>query len=147
VLKLDVHVVLRFAVGAAVAVAFAGSPQFALAQAPGSLAPLSGSPATGSGLNNTQDVVVSPDGTNVYAIGENDSAIAEFARNPDGSLSQVGCIADVHVTSSCDTTIATGLESPRQSSSARTASTSTSLPRTATGSVTSRSSRATLTGH
>ena len=30
----------------------------------------------------------------MYAIGSNDDAIAEFTRNADGSLTQIGCIAD-----------------------------------------------------
>ena len=81
--------VLRLCAGAAVMIAFAVFPQLALAQAPGSLAELANSPTTGSGLSGTQDVVVSPDGKNVYAIGLGDDAIAEFTRAADGSLTQL----------------------------------------------------------
>ena len=112
-LKLNAHVILRLVAGTAVAVAFALTPQLALAQTPGALTELASSPATGTGLNGTQDVVVSPDGNNVYAIGSSDDAIAEFTRNADGSLTQLGCIADTNADGTCDTTTATGLEDPQ----------------------------------
>ncbi len=112
-LKLNAHVILRLAAGTAVAVAFALTPQLALAQTPGALTELASSPATGTGLNGTQDVVVSPDGNNVYVIGSSDDAISEFTRNADGSLTQLGCIADTNADGTCDTTTATGLEDPQ----------------------------------
>jgi Divergent InlB B-repeat domain len=112
-LMTDARVVLRFAVGAAVAIAFAVSPQFALAQFPGSLAEFASSPATGSGLNGTQDVVVSPDGNNVYAIGQSDGAIAEFSVGDGGALTSIGCIADLAADGSCDNTSGTGLQTPQ----------------------------------
>ena len=112
-LKINVHVILRLVAGTAVAVAFAATPQLALAQTPGALTELASSPATGTGLNGTQDVVVSPDGNNVYAIGSSDDAIAEFTRNADGSLTQLGCIADSNADGTCDTTTAAGLEDPQ----------------------------------
>src|ERR1700733_4505705 len=111
--KLNAHMIPRLLAGTAVAVAFALTPQLALAQNPGALTELGSSPATGTGLNGTQDVVVSPDGNNVYAIGSSDDAIAEFTRNADGSLTQAGCIADVDADGTCDTTTATGLEDPQ----------------------------------
>jgi DNA-binding beta-propeller fold protein YncE len=113
-LKLNVHVILRFVLGSVVALAFGLSPQLAIAETPGALAELASSPASGSGLNGTQDVVVSPDGNNVYSIGATDDAITEFARNADGSLTQVGCIADVNASgSTCATQTAIGLENPQ----------------------------------
>ena len=59
--------------------------------------------------------MVSPDGgNNVYAIGSQDEAIAEFARNADGSLTEIGCIADMSDSgnSSCTNSAATGLVDP-----------------------------------
>jgi Divergent InlB B-repeat domain len=114
-LKMNAHAILRLVAGAAVVVAFAVSPQLALAQNPGALTALSGGPATGTGLNGTQDVVVSPNGDYVYAIGNDDDAIAEFARGTDGSLTQIGCIADSSDsdnTSCSDNATATGLVDP-----------------------------------
>ena len=76
------------------------------------------------------DVAVSPDGNNVYTISASDDAIAEFARKADGSLAEIGCIAD----SSDERRVARTLRRPpgssihRRSRSARTARTFTSLP-------------------
>ncbi|MBV9606625.1 MAG: hypothetical protein JO027_16035 [Solirubrobacterales bacterium] len=105
------------------------APQLARAQAPGSLTPLA-SPnncveATGSassecstkasGLTGTENVAVSPDGDNVYSIGFNDSAITEFRRNADGSLTEIGCVADhTNGAGTCSqNATATGLVDPR----------------------------------
>jgi hypothetical protein len=122
--KLHVHLTARLGIAAAVVIAFAVSPALAQAQAPGSLAQLGGSdsciaagesecPTTnGDGLSGSGDVAVSPDGQNVYVLGQNDDAIAEFTRNTDGSLSQIGCIADIHADGTCDSTSADGLVGP-----------------------------------
>jgi DNA-binding beta-propeller fold protein YncE len=65
------------------------------------------------GLSGSQDVVVSPNGgTNVYVASYGDDAITEFARNADGSLTQIGCIANQDVDSTCSNQTATGLFDP-----------------------------------
>jgi hypothetical protein len=47
-----------------------------------------------SGLSFLQGVIVSPDGTSVYAVAEDDDAIAAFARDPaTGALTYQGCIS------------------------------------------------------
>ena len=100
---------LRLLVAATVAMTVGLVPAVAQAQPVfGSLSQLA-SPnncieVTGSGRPNVrpgarpdadpQDVVVSPDGKNVYVASHEDDAIAEFARNADGSLTEIGCIAD-----------------------------------------------------
>jgi DNA-binding beta-propeller fold protein YncE len=128
-LKSHVHLILRLVAGAAVALAFALSPQLAQAQAPGSLAQLA-SPnnclqattieegdcpdQTAEGLSDADDVAVSPDGSDVYVISFEDDAIAEFSRGDDGSLDEIGCIADASEadSSTCDNATATGLVDP-----------------------------------
>ena len=108
--KIDVHAVLRFVLGSAVAGVFAVSPQLAQAQAPGSLTQLTGSNAciqatniaeggdcpnsTAQGLSGSTDVAVTPDGKDAYVVSSNDGAITEFSRGTDGSLTPIGCIAD-----------------------------------------------------
>ena len=123
--KMHVHLTIRLIVATAVATAFAAAPALAQAQAPGSLAQLSGSNSciaegesecptvSGEGLDGSEDVVVSPQGgQNVYVISDDDEAIAEFSRNStDGSLSEIGCIADTD-SEACDDNTAPGLESP-----------------------------------
>jgi DNA-binding beta-propeller fold protein YncE len=55
-------------------------------------APAVGDPGcgrTGAGLVNAHGVVVSPDGRNVYVASKGSSAVAEFQRNGDGSLTQL----------------------------------------------------------
>ena len=65
------------------------------------------------GLSGSQDVVVSPDGTDVYVASYNDDAITEFARNADGSLREIGCVADSSASgSTCSNRAATGLINP-----------------------------------
>ena len=65
------------------------------------------------GLSGSQDVVVSPDGTDVYVASYNDDAITEFARNAHGSLGEIGCIADSSASgSTCSNRAATGLINP-----------------------------------
>ena len=123
--KLHVHLTSRLGIAAAVVIAFAVSPALAQAQAPGSLAQLGGSdsciaagdsecPTTnGTGLSGSGDLAVTPDGQNVYVIGESDDAIAEFTRNSNGSLAEVDCIADIDAEgSTCDTASADGLNGP-----------------------------------
>jgi len=122
--KVDVHAFLRLALVPVVAGVFAVAPQFAQAQTIGSLTQLGGSnsciavgesecpTANGEGLSGSEDVAVSPDGKNVYVLGENDDAIAEFSRSADGSLTQIGCIADIDARGSCSSTSADGLVAP-----------------------------------
>jgi DNA-binding beta-propeller fold protein YncE len=54
--------------------------------------------ATGRGLDNASDVVVSPDGRNVYVASEGLDAVAVFNRDGDGGLTQkqgrAGCISE-----------------------------------------------------
>lgn len=65
------------------------------------------------GLSGSQDAVVSPDGTNVYVASYGDDAISEFARNADGSLTEIGCIADSNAAdSTCSNKATTGLIDP-----------------------------------
>ena len=105
--------VRRIIAVAAVAMAGAALPAVAQAQVFGSLAQLqspnncivtgtssSECSKTAPGLNGSEDIVVSPDGANVYVLSSSDDAITEFARNADGSLTQIGCIADITATDS-----------------------------------------------
>jgi DNA-binding beta-propeller fold protein YncE len=99
----------RIVTVAAVAMAVGLLPAVAHAQVFGSLAQLQSpnncieSTSTdstecqtkGDGLSfGTDDAVMSPDGKNVYVISTDDDSIAEFTRNADGSLTELGCIAD-----------------------------------------------------
>ena len=111
--QIQVRIAIRLIAGIATLVPFGLVPQLAQAQTLGSLTELPSSPATGSGLNGTQDVVVSPDGENVYVASMTDDAVAEFARGADGSLTQIGCIADnTDSSSTCSNQAATGLVDP-----------------------------------
>ena len=128
-LKINVHLILRLAIGTVTAIAFALAPQLAHAQAPGALAQLAspnnciqvtngGSPdceTTGPGLLGSEDVAVSPDGKNAYVVGNGDDAISEFTRDDHGVLTWEGCIADANDTdpTSCsDNKTAAGLINP-----------------------------------
>ena len=128
-LKINVHLILRLAIGTVTAIASALAPQLAHAQAPGALAQLAspnnciqvtngGSPdceTTGPGLLGSEDVAVSPDGKNVYVVGNGDDAISEFSRDDDGVLTWEGCIADANDTdpTSCsDSKTGAGLINP-----------------------------------
>ena len=103
--------VARRLVLAATAIVVLAAPALARAEAPGSLselgciqAPVESLECPGStdggGLMGASDVVVSPDpgGKNVYVTGASDEAVAEFARNSNGTLTQLDppndCIAD-----------------------------------------------------
>jgi 6-phosphogluconolactonase (cycloisomerase 2 family) len=113
-------------VAAGVLVAFALTPALADAQGPGGLAQLGNGnsciatndseecPATSDGLEGTSDVAVSPDGSDVYVLGYDDDAIAEFQRNGDGSLQPLDtdCIADSSADGTCDNDVANGLVDP-----------------------------------
>jgi 6-phosphogluconolactonase (cycloisomerase 2 family) len=70
--------------------------------------------ASTSSLAESQSVVVSPDGKNVYMAEFGDASISEFARHSDGSLTQLAspnnCIAQTASTSTCGTKTANGLE-------------------------------------
>ncbi len=127
-LKIHARVILRLALGATIGLALAVAPALAQAQAPGSLNQLGGAnsciaagdsecPTTnGTGLNGSEDVAISPDGNNVYVVGSNDDAIAEFSRGSDGSLREIGCVVDPSndSTSSCtDGTPSPGLVFPQ----------------------------------
>src|ERR1700758_3752571 len=80
--KVNVHAILRLALGSVVAGVFALVPQLAQAQTIGSLPQLGGSNSciavgesecptvNGEGLSGSEDVAVSPDGKNVYVLGE-----------------------------------------------------------------------------
>ena len=51
--------------------------------------------ASADGLDNVQDVVVSPDGRNVLAVSDDDDALVNFTRDPaTGALTPAGCIDD-----------------------------------------------------
>jgi DNA-binding beta-propeller fold protein YncE len=66
----------------------------------------------GQGIADPAAVAVSPGGTNVYVADRSGNAVAEFLRNPDGSLVELGCIADglgPAQTADCATTTAKGL--------------------------------------
>ena len=118
----------RIVTVAAVAMALGLLPAVAHAQVFGSLAQLQ-SPnnciestesesnectTTAPGLDDgTNDVAVSPDGKNVYVISTDDASIAEFTRNSDGSLVELGCIADSDSDSTCTNQSATGLADPQ----------------------------------
>jgi DNA-binding beta-propeller fold protein YncE len=111
------------------------TPALAVAQSPGALTQLA-SPnncvessrtesnecqTSADGINGNvdepvPDVAVSPDGSNVYVISQADDSIAEFTRNPDGSLTPLGCIADgsdSDETSCSENASATGLVDPQ----------------------------------
>ncbi len=125
---------LLLLVAAVVVALLLGSAGKALAQQPGSLSQLA-SPndcyqqrfdgtsecgsggANGTGLAGTTDVVVSPDGANVYVLSTTDDSIAEFARGAGGSLTPLGapnnCIAQSGVQSSCANETALGLYQPQ----------------------------------
>lgn len=71
--------------------------------------------ASTDGLDNVQDVVVSPDGRNVLAVAEEDDALVNFTRNPaTGTLTPAGCIDDNDAPSGPDTCAAStnGLDNP-----------------------------------
>ena len=126
-LELNGRATLRLLAGAAVTIALGLTPQLAEAAAPGSLIQPGGqnscigtagntecSDTTGTGLNQSGDVAVSPDGKNVYVLGTADDAIAEFTRNPDGSLTEIGCVADSGASNStCATQTANALVGPQ----------------------------------
>ena len=126
-LKLNGRATLRLLAAAAVTLAVGVTPQLASAAAPGSLSQPGGQNScigtagtsecantTGTGLGQSGDVAVSPDGKNVYVLGTTDDAIAEFTRNPDGSLSEIGCLADTSGSdSTCSTRTANAMVSPR----------------------------------
>ena len=54
---------------------------------------------------------MSPDGKNVYVTGLNSSSVAEFTRNTNGSLTQLGCIGWTGATGECSTNVA-GMNQP-----------------------------------
>ncbi len=139
--KITTHLTTRMIIGIAATIPFVLAPTLAHAQAPGALTQLT-SPSncimstsndsgdcqtTATGLNGSeniadngteavgQTIVASRDGTNVYVIGSADDAVAEFARNADGSLTEIGCIADSSDSdsSSCTNATATGMVAPK----------------------------------
>ncbi len=51
--------------------------------------------AHGTAINGPEDLVVSPDGKNIYANSYDDGAVIELDRNPEtGALTQLGCLAN-----------------------------------------------------
>jgi len=53
--------------------------------------------AHGTAINGPEDLVVSPDGKNIYANSYDDSAVIELDRDPKtGDLTQLGCISTTH---------------------------------------------------
>ena len=64
------------------------------------------------GLDITRDVLVSPDGRNVYAIGRADDAIVRFDRAADGTLTPAGCIDDDETGPENCAAVANGMENP-----------------------------------
>ncbi len=70
---------------------------------------------SGYGLESPTAIIVSPDGKNVYVVGEEDrtGSIATFTRNADGSLTELGCIEEHGGSGSgCGTTTGQGLANP-----------------------------------
>ncbi len=74
----------------------------------------SGCLGTAPGLAGAAAVVVSPDGSSVYAIGSTDDALVQFNRSGDGRLTFHGCVENRTSSTSGDCVIATpGLDAPR----------------------------------
>ena len=72
--------------------AFAAGPLGSLSQLPSPNSCIGTNPectATTSSITGAGDVVVSPDGKNVYLL--NNGSVSEFARRADGSLLELGC--------------------------------------------------------
>ncbi len=90
-----------------------------------------------NGLTGTQDVVVSPDGQNVYVVASGDNAIDQFSRSAtDGSLTPLEHQlhrGPVQAPRAVRTSRPPVSRARRRSRSARTATTSTSSRRTANG--------------
>ncbi len=64
-----------------------------------------------SGMNQPAGVVVSPDGNDVYVIGQSDHAVVELSRNPStGELTWQHCIGEAGGT--CINTAGVGLDTP-----------------------------------
>ena len=118
---------ISFVAGATLAIAALVAPGLARADAPGSLAQLT-SPndcivasvdssecqTVGTGLSGSTDAVVSPDGKNVYVIGNSDDAVAEFSRDAaNGLVAPLGCIVEPGTEGTCDGGGVTGLQNPQ----------------------------------
>lgn len=95
--------------GAAGALVQLGAPSDCIAESAGT-----GCGATGAGLDGADWLAISPDGKNVYVASFSSNAVAEFARNSDGSLTQLAganaCVGNTGSTE-CGTTAA-GLRGP-----------------------------------
>ncbi len=69
----------------------------ALTQLPGEAGCISSSNelcAGAAAINGPEDLVVSPDGKNIYANSHDDDAVIELDRNPEtGALKELGCLA------------------------------------------------------
>ena len=64
-------------------------------------------------LEDPAAVAISPDGVNVYAIGQGENALVEFARNSEtGLLTKIGCITAQATSAECTTVEARGLGLP-----------------------------------
>jgi DNA-binding beta-propeller fold protein YncE len=64
-------------------------------------------------LEDPAAVIVSPDGANVYVIGQGEGTLVEFTRSPEtGLLAKIGCITAQATSAECATTSALGLNTP-----------------------------------
>ena len=67
--------------------------------------------ASTANLSGSQDIVVSPDGKNVYMVDRSANSVSEFARNADGSLTELAAPNDCIGTAAACVN-ATGIGSP-----------------------------------
>ncbi|MGC1165282.1 MAG: hypothetical protein WA862_04170 [Solirubrobacterales bacterium] len=56
---------------------------------------------TGTGLNGLYEIVLSPDGRNLYAVASADDSVARFAVDPTGKLSYGGCLTSDSDVANC----------------------------------------------
>ncbi len=98
-----------------------GAPLGSLSQLPSPNNCIGPSPECGTtpvgSVSGAEAVVVSPDGQDVYVADRFDDSISEFARNADGSLTQLpspnNCIAQSGSSTSCTNKTANGLLGPQ----------------------------------
>ncbi len=88
-----------------VASAATSTPEGSLAELPGTSGCLAetglgGKCGVGVGLDVLLDVVVSPDGNNVYTFGR--ETIGAYARHADGSLTQINCVSESGTFGKCE---------------------------------------------
>jgi DNA-binding beta-propeller fold protein YncE len=105
----DVYVAAGGTEGEGAIAAFERDPSTgALAQLPseeGCISTTDTSCAPGVAIEGPEDLVVSPDGRNVYANSSKDSAVLEFRREPSGALAQLAspnaCLMEVPAKAGC----------------------------------------------